>query len=813
MSALRRLVLLLLSRYFRIARVPPSIATIVHNPQSFTIITPGSSLVLQAMLDSFARRSGLDGIIAKADQESSGAATNSEAHRFLYWLSIEDEDGLAKVVASGAAQNFSTLNIFRGRGPVKSHPRYRMSILQQAALLFGCRFLVIIFGRPIAIDQGGDVHKKLLVRRLKLDFYRNLKLVRGTPFQSIEAQANVILSGAEFEREIRIIAARLGKSESSVKSMARNAFFKMAANPIAPMYWCAAPLARLFTARLFSEVSARGLEQLSQAIRENTVVLVPMHRSHLDYVLLGFMLYEANLNPPVVAAGVNLSFWPFGFLIRSLGGYFVKREARHDRIHAMLIKRYVTYLIKRGHLQEFFIEGGRSRSGKMSQPKLGLLSTMVNAFVKGVRRDILFVPVSFTYENLMEDEVFGDENTGRSKTKENLFSLLAARDLFRRKYGEVILKFGQAISLGEFVAELERRDLSKRVDTRTIVATLATKISQNIRDQSDISLTSLAYSALMSSPGYGLLAAELSEQIKNMARLAKLVSETFQFEAQFTNSLDSFLAGKETILSDLARGRVVNSTRFLDSEAYTIPGGKRFTADFYKNSSIHLFFLPALMSLLEMLEGQINLKDALRFHEILAYEFQLPEKDEFSRQFSQLCTKFKGSGILLEKDGRLVFSERSQGIFIPGLLAANLQGLLWVYLHLEKCLEQPEETIEPGANQALGSIPYSRLTARLLAEFKTAAYLGYINRTEAASQSAISGALDSLRARQIVDFDESRTAEKRVILLKQDLDVIELLRRANAALQAWQKDWQTQRNKSAAELSGADLSETAKRIA
>lgn len=777
MPALRRIILFLFSRYFSIVRVPSSFSTISNDPDSYVVITPGSSLVLQAMLLSFARRSGLEGI---ALANSSPRVSN---RRFVRWISIEDEDGLSDLVKSESTANFSTLNIFRSRGPVKNNPRYRMSIWQQAGLLVACRFLLIIFGKPVALTHQDEVHKKLLVRRLKLDFYRNLKLVRGTPFQSIDAQANVILSGAEFEREIKIIATRMGRSERSVRDMARRAFFKMAANPIAPIYWIASPLVRFFTARLFSEVSAHGMEQLAEAIRENTVVLVPMHRSHLDYVILGFKLYDANLNPPVVAAGVNLNFWPFGFLIRSLGGYFIKRDARHDRIHAMLIKRYVTYLIKRGHLQEFFIEGGRSRSGKMAQPKLGLLSTMVNGFLKGVRRDILFIPVSFTYENLMEDEVFGDENTGRSKTKENLFSLLAARELFRRKYGEVIVRFGPAISLNNFVSTLERKDLSKRLDSRHIVGKLASTVSQNIRDQSDISLTSLAYSALMMSPRYGLLASELSQQVKNLAYLAKLVVSSLNFHAQCTNSLEHFLNGRESILSDLVRARIVTQTRFLDSEAFVIPGKRRFTADFYRNSSVHLFFIPSLMSLLELMYGEISLKDALRFHHILGFEFQLGSREEFEEQFKKLCSSMKTSGILVESGSKLVFAERNPGIFIPNLLAANLQSLLWIYMNLEKRVEQPEESSEPPAY--LGSIGYNNLMNQLLSGFKTAAYLGYFTRTEAASQSALAVALESLRSRETISIDESKPSDRRVLLLKRDQDVIDLLKCANAALHAW----------------------------
>ena len=203
----------------------------------------------------------------------------------------------------------------------------------------------------------------------------------------------------------------------------------------------------------------------------------------------------------------------------------------------MLLRRYVTYLVKHGHLQEFFIEGGRSRSGRMAHPKVGLLSTMISAYMRGVRKELLFVPVSITYENVMEDEVFGDENTGRSKTKENLFSLLRARDLFGKKYGDVLIRFGQAIPLSRFVqARLNRLEV-RPSDERNIVTSLAYTLTRKIREQSDISLTSLTCLSLISAAGYGRSKAQLQHHISTLCSIAKLVSPLSTLPHLLINSL------------------------------------------------------------------------------------------------------------------------------------------------------------------------------------------------------------------------------------------------------------------------------------
>ena len=166
-------------------------------------------------------------------------------------------------------------------------------------------------------------------------------------------QERVILSGNEFERECTRIAERLGVSKAIVKKRARKAFYTIAANPVRWIYLILAWLGTIILRNLFTAVKVDGLDAFSKAAKKSPAVIVPAHRSHLDYIILGVVLYRSHLNAPLVAAGINLAFWPVGFIIRSAGAYFVKRGSR-DPIYSLILKRYVTYLIKRGHLQEFF---------------------------------------------------------------------------------------------------------------------------------------------------------------------------------------------------------------------------------------------------------------------------------------------------------------------------------------------------------------------------------------------------------------------------------------------------------------------------
>ncbi|MCB0340493.1 MAG: glycerol-3-phosphate acyltransferase, partial [Bdellovibrionales bacterium] len=307
-----------------------------------------------------------------------------------------------------------------------------------------------------------------------------------------------------------------------------------------------------------------------KAAREHPTVLVPAHRSHLDYILIGVTLFRSNLNTPVVAAGVNLRFWPIGFLIRSAGAFFVKR-GNNDLLDYLVLRRYVTYLVKRGHLQEFFIEGGRSRSGKMRRPKLGLLTIIMEAYFKQIRRDITFVPVSLTYENVVEDKVYGTENTRKKKEKENLHSLLKARGIFRRKYGEVLIHLGEPISLSDYSTKRSENRSGKSGSQRQLISDFANELTDKIRLGSSVSLTSLACTALLMSPSYGLQEDKLRNQIAILAQHAELFRRFCPGAAGFTSTLEKFIGSESGSIDALTSGGLIKNTKCSSETVYFIP--------------------------------------------------------------------------------------------------------------------------------------------------------------------------------------------------------------------------------------------------
>ena len=145
------------------------------------------------------------------------------------------------------------------------------------------------------------------------------------------------------------------------------------------------------------------------------VVYIPSHKSHVDYLILSYMLYHHDLPCPLIAAGKNLSFWPMGPLFRRGGAFFIRRSFRGAVLYSRVFAEYVHTILDEGYSVEQFIEGGRSRTGKLLMPKLGLLSILLNAQKNGACEDLIFVPVSIGYDRVLEEKSYSAGNRGRAE--------------------------------------------------------------------------------------------------------------------------------------------------------------------------------------------------------------------------------------------------------------------------------------------------------------------------------------------------------------------------------------------------------------
>jgi 1-acyl-sn-glycerol-3-phosphate acyltransferase len=738
------------------------------------LATRSDSMLVEAIVRAVAARESIQRVeqlqLPSVSSLTQPPSTDS-AERVLYWFAYTDLELLKCILPLLDQISLHTLNTFALKGPVSSYPRLPLDFLDQVSLFLSRRSVAVVLGARLELS-GGSTKRHTpsparLERLIELDFYRNLKLVRGTPFQPLEQQMRLVLQGPELERELGILSRHYSRPVTALRAQARSTLATIAANPRRPMYSVLSFIARNLLKRLFSNIQTTGLDQLATVVREHTVVLVPMHRSHLDYILIGQELYAHNFNPPLVAAGINLSFWPIGFILRSVGAYFVKRNARHDRLNSLVLRRYVKYLLRRGHLQEFFIEGGRSRSGKMLPPKLGLLSVMVDAYLKGLRKDIYFVPVAISYENVIEDRAFGEENTGRSKREENLVELVRARKVLRNRYGEVLLNFGTPLSLAAFQARLESAPgLKSKLRTKTLTQELGFYLVREIRSRTNPSLGALACTCLMMAPSYALTRSALESRMRGLAELMRINTKVEPQAGAPTPALAAFLAGDTLVLNQLVRSGLLEYRQCLGEEVFVIPGKLRFTADFYRNSVLHIFFIPALLDMLKLLPEGCTPEALLRWKQRFGQDLLLPPDNDFLQSCSQIEQELE----------RVRAVPHTVCAPVPELLLAPIQALLWVLLHLRSLGRASEE-----ADGKL-VVNYTLLLEAMQRDFRSAGYLGLLGRTEAAARSTLISVLDSLLSRQVVSISERGGKRENVTLLQDSSQEIVELRLANTRL-------------------------------
>src|SRR5258708_38704363 len=166
------------------------------------------------------------------------------------------------------------------------------------------------------------------------------------------------------------------------------------------------------------DVDREGLERGGGATKEGCAILLPSHKSHIDYLVLSYVFNDENIQLPLIAAGDNLSFFPLGPIFRRAGAFFIRRSFGGDRLYGSVVDAYIRRVIREGYSIEFFLEGGRSRTGKLLPPKLGLLNMVVEAALAVPNKEVFFVPVSIGYERLGEGRAYVRELTGGEKTKE-----------------------------------------------------------------------------------------------------------------------------------------------------------------------------------------------------------------------------------------------------------------------------------------------------------------------------------------------------------------------------------------------------------
>jgi glycerol-3-phosphate O-acyltransferase len=361
--------------------------------------------------------------------------------------------------------------------------------------------------------------------------------------------------------------------------------------------------------------------EIAQLGRDHPLVFLPSHRSNLDRLVLQFTLWENDLPPNHTAGGINMNFFPIGPLIRRTGVFFIRRSFKDNELYKFVVKTYIDYLIEKRLPLEWYMEGGRSRTGKLRPPRFGMLSWVVDSYRRGMADDIYLLPISIAYDHIQDVDAYAAEASGQEKEKESFAWALKVIRSLRRRHGDIHIDFGEPISVAK---ELQGTEPSGDVPIE--VRKLAFEVMYRISSVTPVTPTAVVAIALLEAKGAARDAGSLA------ASCGMLVDLIERSGIPTTTDLDLRTpTAVERVLGAMAEHRLVSSQRLDDRTVYWTSGDATLRASYYRNMVVH-FFVPRALAELALDAADLGAfwTDLLDLRDLLKFEFFFADKDDFA---------------------------------------------------------------------------------------------------------------------------------------------------------------------------------------
>jgi glycerol-3-phosphate O-acyltransferase len=520
---------------------------------------------------------------------------------------------LAEAVQAGHAEEIVIVpvSVFWGRSPDKERSVFKLLFSEDWGIAGRLRklFMIVLHGRNVLVQFSEPVrlsqlvaegHPPALVARklgrvLRVHFRRLRIATIGPDLSHRRTLLNQVLNADSVRRAIRrhsdVNKVPVHKSVAKARRYAN----EIAANYSYTTVRVMERLLGWLWTRLYDGVEVGGIERLKAVAEGNELVYVPCHRSHIDYLLLSYVVYRNGLVPPHIAAGVNLNLPVIGPILRSGGAFFMRRSFRDDPLYAAVFRKYFSLTLSRGVAMEYFIEGGRSRTGRLLPAKPGMLNMTVRAYLREPVRPVVFVPVYFGYERLFEGGSYVAELSGKPKQKESVLGALKSVRQLRREFGRVHVNFGEPLFL-ETVLDAHRPgwraepadEDEKPAWSGAVVENLSDEILKRINAAAAVSPVNLLAMALLATPRQSMVEQPLE-------RILELFTGILR-EAPYDEGVTvTQMSGAEMIAYG-ERLAVLERKPHRLGDVICLAPKEALLATYFRNNIAHLLALPSIIA-------------------------------------------------------------------------------------------------------------------------------------------------------------------------------------------------------------------------
>lgn len=498
-----------------------------------------------------------------------------------------------------------------------------------------------------AIDENDNLkNARVLRRKIIVSIQQEMRVVLGPRYSPPTAVKETLMRDEEVQQTIRVVAEKNATDAKKEMMIA----YRYLTEIVADYTYRFVEVMDVLLTWLFNKVfeglvtNRDDIARVRDLMRTKPIVFVSCHRSHLDYLVVPYVMFNEDMVTPHIAAGINLSFWPVGFFLRKGGAFFIRRSFRGNDLYSIILKKYIEFLLKNRNNVKFFIEGTRSRSGKMLPPAFGLLKMIFDSYRSRSLDDIALVPVSISYDEVFEEGSYSKELQGAAKEKESTKGLIKSRKIIKRNIGKVYVRFAEPM----FVKEIVQNSDQQQIEPKLTLQKTAFQLCKKINDVSVITPKSIVCSVLL---GHQEPALPLSEILRVSDRMADFVVHSGM--SLSANQKSGFRAAVESTLKTLQKKGFVDVIE-ATPRSYAVEQKRRVVLNFYKNNAIHCFILPSicLISFFHTIHifsktasSTINfyesfIQTSLKLRNILKFEFFFSPRQIFIDELNQTVVFF-----------------------------------------------------------------------------------------------------------------------------------------------------------------------------